>query len=144
MFSSLFIFTDTIIFSFLWLLKLDFGMRMNVERLFIGFSLATFYWTHKMNGSDTFYCLFAYLWLCTTPTNRSRFWVTHIWFVSNIKQEQTICTTLDLIWRKQQVGQKLAFYFRPKLAVCSIPSQMCVILKKCSCLLEHAPMPHSN
>ena len=24
---------------------------------------------------------------------------------------KTIFTTLDLIWRKQQVGQKLAFYF---------------------------------
>ena len=76
--------------------------------------------------------------------NHSRFDRIHIWFVTNIKQEQTICTTLDLIWRKQQVGQKLAFYFRPKLAVCSKPSQMCVILKRCSCLIKHAPMLHNN
>ena len=59
-------------------------------------------------------------------------------------QEQTLCITLDLIWTKQQVSQKIAFYFQPKLAVCSEPSQMCVILKKCSCLLQHAPMPHLN
>ena len=31
------------------------------------------------------------------------------------KQEQTICATLDLIWRKLQVGQKLVFYFKLKL-----------------------------
>ena len=80
----------------------------------------------------------------TADTICSHFDRIHIWFVTNIKQEQTICTTLDLIWRKQQVGQKLAFYFRPKLAVCSKPSQMCVILKRCSCLVKHALMPHSN
>ena len=51
----------------------------------------------------------------TTLTKHSNFVSIHIWFVTNMRQEQTLCTTLDLIWRKQQVGQKLALYFRPKL-----------------------------
>ena len=76
------------------------------------------------------YCSYGEAGVYTTPTNHSRFKSRHIWFVTNMRQEHTICTTLDLIWRKQQVGQKLAFYFRSKLVVCSKPSQMCVILKK--------------
>ena len=72
----------------------------------------------------------------TTLTKRSNFVSIHIWFVTNMRQEQTLCITLDLIWRKQQVGQKLAFYFWPKLVVCSKPSQICVILKWCSCLVK--------
>ena len=104
--------------------------------------------SHRLTLFNQDICLFSLFSLLarryTTPMNRSRFESIHIWFVTNMRQEQTICTTLDLIWRKQQVGQKLAFYFWPKLAVCSKPSQMCVILKRCSSLVKHAPMPHSK
>ena len=50
----------------------------------------------------------------TTLTKRSNFVSIHIWFVTNMRQEQTLCITLDLIWRKQQVGGKIAFYFQTK------------------------------
>ena len=73
----------------------------------------------------------------TTATKHSNFKSLLIWFVTIMRQEHTLCITLGLIWRKQQVRGKIAFYFRPKLAVCSKPSQMCVILKRCSCLVKH-------
>ena len=60
-----------------------------------------------------------------------------------MRHKLTLCITLDLILRKQQVSQKIAFYLPPKLAVCSEPSQMCVILKKYSCLVIHAQIPRS-
>ena len=50
----------------------------------------------------------------TTLTKHSNFVSIHIWFVTNMRQEQTLCITLDLIWRKQQVGGKIAFYFQTK------------------------------
>ena len=92
------------------------------------------------SNCNTAILLFQY----TTATNCSCFDGLHIWFVSNRRHDRTLCITSDLIWMKQQVSQKIAFYFQPKLAVCSEPSQMCVILKKYSCLVPHAPMPHIN
>ena len=69
----------------------------------------------------------------TTATKHSNFKSLLIWFVTIMRQEHTLCITLGLIWRKQQVRGKIAFYFQPKLAVCSKPSQMCVILKRHMC-----------
>ena len=79
----------------------------------------------------------------TADTICSHFDRIHIWFVTKMRHELALCITLDLILRKQQVSQKIAFYLPPKLAVCSKPSQMCVILKKYSCLVIHAQIPRS-
>ena len=56
----------------------------------------------------------------TAGTICSNFVSIHIWFVSNIGLEQILCITLDLIFRKQQVSQKIAFYF---------PTETCCLLR---------------
>ena len=52
--------------------------------------------------------------LHSTVTKLSNFVSIHIGFVTNMRHEQTLCITLDLIWRKLQVGGKIAFYFPTK------------------------------
>ena len=52
--------------------------------------------------------------LPSTVTKLSNFVSIHIGFVTNMRHEQTLCITLDLIWRKLQVGGKIAFYFPTK------------------------------
>ena len=64
-----------------------------------------FYWLQLMASA---------LWFTmagTTVTICSNFVSRHIRFVTNMRHEQTLCITLDLIWRKQQVKGKIAFYF---------------------------------
>ena len=47
----------------------------------------------------------------TTVAIHSNIVSRHIRFVTNMRHEQSLCITLDLIWRKQQVKGKIAFYF---------------------------------
>ena len=50
----------------------------------------------------------------TADTICSHFDRIHIWFTiefSKMRHKLTLCITLDLILRKQQVSQKIAFYF---------------------------------
>ena len=64
-----------------------------------------FYWLQLMASA---------IWFTmagTTVTICSNFVSRHIRFVTNMRHGQTLCITLDLIWRKQQVKGKIAFYF---------------------------------
>ena len=46
----------------------------------------------------------------TADTICSHFDRIHIWFVTKMRHELTLCITLDLILRKQQVSQKIAIF----------------------------------